>query len=184
MILVSNFGTTRQPPSQISHEFNPNFEFLSRMSSLCGIQFSFLFRDGYLIFSLDLLRFDVADLWPKFQFDSLNFEGIIRFEVSFFFPCSSFLPYFRPSFLLFLHRKRREAGGYGWTRYIGTHRSRAAEALQRSCFFRGYNEDVTYSHAPHLDHTNRHCTTKCACRCSSQRSKPRPAARAPGVRAN
>ena len=184
MILVSNFGTPRQPPSQISHEFNPNFEFLSRMSSLCGIQFSFLFRDGYLIFSLDLLRFDVAYLWPKFQFDSLNFEGIIRFEVSFFpLALHSFLTSVRPSFCS-CTGKRREAGGYGWTRYIGTHRSRAAEALQRSCFFRGYNEDVMYSHAPHLDHTNRHCTTKCACRCSSQRSKPRPAARAPGVRAN
>ena len=116
MILVSNFGTTRQPPSQISHEFNPNFEFLSRMSSLCGIQFSFLFRDGYLIFSLDLLRFDVADLWPKFQFDSLNFEGIIRFEVSFFpLALPSFLTSVLPSFCS-CTGKRREAGGYGWTR--------------------------------------------------------------------
>ena len=121
------------------------------MSSLCGIQFSFLFRDGYLIFSLDLLRFDVADLWPKFQFDSLNFEGIIRFEVSFFpLALHSFLTSVRPSFCS-CTGKRREAGGYGWTRYIGTHRSRAAEALQRSCFFRGYNEDATtHTLTPHV----------------------------------
>ena len=51
-----------------------------------------------LIFSLDLFGFDVADLWPKCQFDSLNFEGIIRFEVSFFSLALH-------SFLLFLHRE-------------------------------------------------------------------------------
>ena len=136
------------PPQNLSR-IQPIFEFLSRMSSLCGIQFSFLFRDGYLIFSLDLLRFDVADLWPKFQFDSLNFEGIIRFEVSFFsLALPSFLTSVLPSFCS-CTGKRREAGGYGWTRYIGTHRSHAAEALQRSCFFKG----TTRMSRTHTHHT-------------------------------
>ena len=123
------------------------------------VEFNFLSCSALviLIFSLDLFGFDVADLWPKCQFDSLNFEGIIRFEVSFF----PFL--FIPSYCS-CTGKGRESWRQWAARTVHTAEALRAGHLRRTwlpgsqwqCFFREYNEDATYSHASYSEHTYRH----------------------------